>query len=270
VFGRPHTWSTWYHNGQLQRTADTCHCYQCGGVCVADEAANAHVLAAQLGALHGAARYRPYGDLDDGGGALLLTALGETDPADAENRPRRRVLLETYREAYRNPYPATWPYGIMHGGAVVARFPIQLAALDALGSYDAGSTAVLASAEARPALAGRGRGPAGDGLLGALAGYVDEWRRPAPPPQVWVLEHIHRHGGTIGAHAAEAGAIAAAAAIARDGWANITGRPGVPDSPDGLDDEQAMRMYFAERGGADEQLRIHALDVEAAPAATDL
>jgi hypothetical protein len=37
IFGRPHAWTTWYENAQLQRTPDTCHCYHCGGVCTAGE-----------------------------------------------------------------------------------------------------------------------------------------------------------------------------------------------------------------------------------------
>jgi hypothetical protein len=37
-FGRLHTWSTWFSDGHLMRTADTYHCADCGGVCVGDEA----------------------------------------------------------------------------------------------------------------------------------------------------------------------------------------------------------------------------------------
>jgi hypothetical protein len=37
LFGRPHAWETWYENARLQRTSDTVHCYDCGGVCTADE-----------------------------------------------------------------------------------------------------------------------------------------------------------------------------------------------------------------------------------------
>src|SRR5262249_9755497 len=89
LFGRPHTWATWYEDGKRQRPADTWHCQACGGVCVAGEAPNAQALAAHLGALHGAAWYRPYGDLDGGGEELLLEALGETEPSTSENAPRR-------------------------------------------------------------------------------------------------------------------------------------------------------------------------------------
>jgi hypothetical protein len=32
-----HSWSSWYENGKLQRTPVTFHCYDCGGVCIAEE-----------------------------------------------------------------------------------------------------------------------------------------------------------------------------------------------------------------------------------------
>jgi hypothetical protein len=38
LFGRTHIWSVWFENGKLQRTPDTFHCYDCGGVCTAEEA----------------------------------------------------------------------------------------------------------------------------------------------------------------------------------------------------------------------------------------
>lgn len=37
LFGDIHVWATWYENGKLMRTADTYHCYKCGGVCIGDE-----------------------------------------------------------------------------------------------------------------------------------------------------------------------------------------------------------------------------------------
>jgi hypothetical protein len=37
LFGRPHFWGTWYEDGKLQRTRNTFHCYDCGGVCTAEE-----------------------------------------------------------------------------------------------------------------------------------------------------------------------------------------------------------------------------------------
>jgi hypothetical protein len=37
LFGRMHIWSVWYENAQLQRTALTFHCHDCGSVCTADE-----------------------------------------------------------------------------------------------------------------------------------------------------------------------------------------------------------------------------------------
>ncbi len=37
LFGQQHTWSTWFDNGRLPRTASTFHCHACGGVCTAEE-----------------------------------------------------------------------------------------------------------------------------------------------------------------------------------------------------------------------------------------
>ena len=37
LFGRQHVWSTWYEDGKLQRTRLTFHCFDCGGVCTAEE-----------------------------------------------------------------------------------------------------------------------------------------------------------------------------------------------------------------------------------------
>jgi hypothetical protein len=37
LFGRPHIWTTWYENAKLQRTPETVHCHDCGGICTADE-----------------------------------------------------------------------------------------------------------------------------------------------------------------------------------------------------------------------------------------
>jgi hypothetical protein len=37
TFGRSHLWSTWFEVAVLQRTATTLRCYECGGVCVAEE-----------------------------------------------------------------------------------------------------------------------------------------------------------------------------------------------------------------------------------------
>jgi hypothetical protein len=38
LFGRVHSWSTWYEDGRLQRTRETLKCFDCGGVCIAAEA----------------------------------------------------------------------------------------------------------------------------------------------------------------------------------------------------------------------------------------
>jgi hypothetical protein len=41
-----------------------------------------------------------FGDLDAGGKAQLMTALGETGPTTEGNHPRRLALLQAYRDAY--------------------------------------------------------------------------------------------------------------------------------------------------------------------------
>lgn len=37
LFGHQHRWSTWFHDGRLQRTTLTFHCDLCDGVCTAEE-----------------------------------------------------------------------------------------------------------------------------------------------------------------------------------------------------------------------------------------
>ena len=100
LFGQPHTWTTWYQDGQLQRTRDTYHCHACGGVCIAEEEPTALALAAHLGAMHGAAGLRPYGQLDAGGDALLLIALAQTEPVKQANRLARWALIAVYQDAH--------------------------------------------------------------------------------------------------------------------------------------------------------------------------
>lgn len=38
LFGHAHSWTTWYENGELQRTRVTLYCHRCGGICTAEEA----------------------------------------------------------------------------------------------------------------------------------------------------------------------------------------------------------------------------------------
>ena len=56
--------------------------------------------ARMLGANHGAILVRPYGDLDDGGDAGLLAALGVTGDTTDGNAPERLALVEIYQRAY--------------------------------------------------------------------------------------------------------------------------------------------------------------------------
>jgi hypothetical protein len=37
LFGRMHSWSVWYEDAKLQRTRQTFHCWDCGGICTAEE-----------------------------------------------------------------------------------------------------------------------------------------------------------------------------------------------------------------------------------------
>ena len=53
----------------------------------------------QLGTDHGTSGAEPFGDLDAGGEALLMDALGETSWTTEDNHPLRLSLLTTYAEA---------------------------------------------------------------------------------------------------------------------------------------------------------------------------
>jgi hypothetical protein len=55
--------------------------------------------ALQLGIDHGAAGAEPFGNLDEGGEALLMNALGEVGWTTEDNSPLRLRLLMTYMRA---------------------------------------------------------------------------------------------------------------------------------------------------------------------------
>lgn len=57
-------------------------------------------LAVRLGDQHGREGAQPYGDVSDGGSALLMDALGETEPTTEENAPLRLALVDAYLAAY--------------------------------------------------------------------------------------------------------------------------------------------------------------------------
>ena len=77
--------------------------------------------------------------------------------------------------------------------------------------------------------------------------------------QVFVLEYSHKHGEDLNAHATQAGADAAIAAIVREYWAEeMRGEDGVPATPDDLSDADAVRVYFEH---TDESYEIHELHV---------
>src|ERR1700685_2822913 len=53
----------------------------------------------QLGTGHGSSGENPFGDLDAGGEALLMDALGQAGWTTQDNHPLRLHLLHTYTEA---------------------------------------------------------------------------------------------------------------------------------------------------------------------------
>lgn len=63
-----------------------------------DTEAAMHALALHLGRHHKRAGSFPFGDLDAGGEALLMDALGETGPTTADNHARRLAMVEAYRD----------------------------------------------------------------------------------------------------------------------------------------------------------------------------
>ena len=78
-------------------------------------------------------------------------------------------------------------------------------------------------------------------------------------PDVHVLVYSHRRGDDITVHHSIAQARAALAGIAREWWHEITGYDGVPPSPDGLTDDQAIETYFGRQ--EDERYQIAAARV---------
>src|SRR5215471_10011974 len=84
---------------------------------------------------------------------------------------------------------------------------------------------------------------------------------PAVLPQwVWVLEIEEKYGSSFTAHGDQAAALAEAAEHARDYWADVApSHPEMPPTPDGLDDAEAVRVYFANCGR--EHCYIHELEI---------
>lgn len=70
----------------------------------------------------------------------------------------------------------------------------------------------------------------------------------ATPQTVYVLRYSHYHGDDIDVYATSEAASAAAADLARQFWGKAAGTMNAPDdfpdSPDGLSDQDATRMYF--------------------------
>ena len=110
LFGRQHTWATWYEDGRIQRTRLTFRCWTCQGVCTAEEG-EPEVMAEGLGAGDGAAGRTPYGDLADAGSAHLMDSLGQHEPTTEENHGYRVGLLDAYREAWEKAAGRFYPIG---------------------------------------------------------------------------------------------------------------------------------------------------------------
>ncbi len=70
---------------------------------------------------------------------------------------------------------------------------------------------------------------------------------------VHVVVYSHKHGDDVNVYATDAGARASLAEIARMYWADMygDGNPAddVPETPEGLSDEEAARLYFANMDG---------------------
>jgi hypothetical protein len=78
-----------------------------------------------------------------------------------------------------------------------------------------------------------------------------------------VLEIEDKYGSSFTAHGDEDAALAGAAEHARDYWADVApSHPEMPPTPDGLDDAEAVRVYFANSGR--EHHYIHELAIEGA------
>jgi len=74
-------------------------------------------------------------------------------------------------------------------------------------------------------------------------------RHEDPGGTVWVLRHEDKHGDDVSLYAGHDAGLGALAQTVRSRWDNITGNPGVPATPDALDDQAAADMYFIHRGG---------------------
>jgi hypothetical protein len=104
---------------------------------------------------------------------------------------------------------------------------------------------------------GRGAATGEDDGPGDLDGPA---ARMVLPSQVWVLEYLHKHGSDLSAHATEEDAQRAIAEIARNFWEDVASwHPDMPATPDGLSDEDATRIYFANYDA--EEHRLHCLGV---------
>jgi hypothetical protein len=72
------------------------------------------------------------------------------------------------------------------------------------------------------------------------------------PTLVYVLRYWHKHGDDISVHATPELADEAIAGIVRLWWEEVRGEHGVPDTPGGLSDEDAVRLYFDHQDGRSE------------------
>lgn len=82
---------------------------------------------------------------------------------------------------------------------------------------------------------------------------------------VWVLRHEDKHGDDISFFCTRQAALAALCQVVDARWDNITDRPGVPPTSDGLTPEKAVEMYFLHSEG----LESHAIYADTISGATD-
>ena len=103
----------------------------------------------------------------------------------------------------------------------------------------------------------------------ALPGALTAAAGTGAGPDVHVLVYSHRHGDDNTVHYSIAQARAALAGIAREWWHEITGYDGVPPSPDGLTDDQAIETYFGHEETERYQIAAARLPQPAAPGGND-
>jgi hypothetical protein len=78
--------------------------------------------------------------------------------------------------------------------------------------------------------------------------------------EVWVLETSDRHGQDVSVYASHEGAYAALADIASEGWNEVPASADMPESPDGLSEQEMVEIYYRNR--ADEDYFLSAATIQ--------